>query len=110
MQDRLPAGHGGLRRTGLLLQGHPPFPGLGSGSGFSIMLQDQGGNEPTYLGTAGRFMQAAMQRPEISQHLSPYNAGVPQRYLDIDKEKAMKLGVPLNSIYSTVGSFREAPT
>ncbi|HPF67920.1 MAG TPA: efflux RND transporter permease subunit [Flavobacteriales bacterium] len=86
--------------------GPPAIPGLGSGSGFSIMLQDQGGNEPTYLAEhAGRFMQAAMQRPEIASTFTPYNAGVPQRYLDIDKEKAMKLGVPLNSIYSTVGSF-----
>ena len=86
--------------------GPPAIPGLGSGSGFSIMLLDRGGNEPTYLAEhAGRFMQAAMQRPEVASAFTPFNAGVPQRYLDIDKEKAMKLGVPLNSIYSAVGSF-----
>ncbi|MBX2979686.1 MAG: efflux RND transporter permease subunit [Flavobacteriales bacterium] len=86
--------------------GPPAIPGLGSGSGFSMMLLDKGGNEPAYLAEhAGRFMKAAMQRPEIASAFTPFNAGVPQRYLDIDKEKAMKLGVPLNSIYSTVGSF-----
>ena len=86
--------------------GPPAIPGLGSGSGFSIMLLDKGGNEPAYLAEhAGRFMKAAMQRPEIASAFTPFNAGVPQRYLDIDKEKALKLGVPLNSIYSTVGSF-----
>jgi HAE1 family hydrophobic/amphiphilic exporter-1 len=34
-----------------------------------------------------------------------YQANVPQRYLDIDKEKALKMGVSLNDLYTTVGSF-----
>lgn len=86
--------------------GPPAIPGLGSGSGFSLMLLDQGGNEPEYLAEqSSRFILKAMERPEIASAFTPYKANVPQRYLDIDKEKAMKLGVPLNSVYSTVGSF-----
>jgi HAE1 family hydrophobic/amphiphilic exporter-1 len=29
--------------------GPPAIPGLGNGSGFSIMLQDRAGNTPDYL-------------------------------------------------------------
>lgn len=86
--------------------GPPAIPGLGSGSGFSIMLQDKGGNDPEYLAqNMMRFLQAANSRPEIGNAFSTFQANVPQRYMDIDKEKAMKLGVDLNELYTTVGAF-----
>ena len=49
----------------------PPIPGLGSGSGFTMMLQDRGGNTPQYLAEqAANFMEAARQRPEIGSRSS----------------------------------------
>jgi len=54
--------------------GPPAIPGLGNGSGFSIMLQDKGGNDPTYLASnTMKFIQAANQRPEIGNWQSLYN-------------------------------------
>ena len=86
--------------------GPPAIPGLGSGSGFSIMLQDKGGNDPTYLAkNVDAFIQAANQRPEIGRAFTTFQANVPQRYMDIDREKALKLGVPLNDLYTTIGAF-----
>jgi len=86
--------------------GPPAIPGLGSGSGFSIMLQDKGGNDPTYLAkNVGEFIQAANQRPEIARAFTTFQANVPQRYMDIDREKALKLGIPLNDLYTTIGAF-----
>ncbi len=86
--------------------GPPALPGLGNGSGFSIMIQDKGGNDPDYLAqNAMKFIQAANARPEIASAFTPYRANVPQRYMDIDKEKALKLGVSLNDLYTTVGAF-----
>ena len=86
--------------------GPPAIPGLGSGSGFSIMLQDKGGNDPTYLAqNVDKFIQAANQRPEIARAFTTFQANVPQRYMDIDIEKALKLGVPLNDLYTTIGAF-----
>jgi len=86
--------------------GPPALPGLGSGSGFSIMLQDRAGNTPAYLAeNAMRFMQAARQRKEIGSTFTPFQASVPQRFMDIDREKALKLGVPLNDLYTTIGAF-----
>jgi len=86
--------------------GPPAIPGLGNGSGFSIMLQDKGGNDPEYLaGNTMKFIKAANARPEIGAAFTTFQATVPQRYMDIDKEKALKLGIRLNDLYSTVGVF-----
>lgn len=86
--------------------GPPAIPGLGNGSGFSIMIQDKGGSTPTYLAEqTGRFIQAANARPEIGRAFSTFQATVPQRFMDVDKEKALKLGVNLNDLYETVGAF-----
>ena len=86
--------------------GPPAIPGLGNGSGFSIMLQDKGGNDPTYLASNTiKFIQAANQRPEIGKAFTTFQANVPQRYMDIDREKALKLGINLNDLYTTVGAF-----
>ena len=86
--------------------GPPAIPGLGNGSGFSIMLQDKGGNTTEYLSqNALKFIKAANERPEIGAAFTTFQANVPQRYMDIDKEKALKLGVNLNDLYSTVGAF-----
>ncbi|MFY0625666.1 MAG: efflux RND transporter permease subunit [Reichenbachiella sp.] len=86
--------------------GPPAIPGLGNGSGFSIMMQDQGGNDPNYLAqNTMKFIQEANQRPEIGRAFTTFQASVPQRYMDIDKEKALKLGVNLNDLYTTVGAF-----
>ncbi|MCF8366710.1 MAG: efflux RND transporter permease subunit [Bacteroidales bacterium] len=86
--------------------GPPAIPGLGNGSGFSLMLQDKGGNTPQYLAQQSiKFIQTASQRPEIGNIFTTYNADVPQRFMDIDREKALKAGVSLNNLYSTIGAF-----
>jgi HAE1 family hydrophobic/amphiphilic exporter-1 len=86
--------------------GPPAIPGLGNGSGFSIMIQDQGGNTPAYLAeNTYRFIRAANGRPEIGTAFTTFQATVPQRFMDIDKERALKLGVSLNDLYTTIGAF-----
>ena len=86
--------------------GPPAIPGLGNGSGFSIMIQDRGGNTPDYLAkNAIRFIQAVNAEPEINNAFTTFQAGVPQRFMDIDREKALKMGVSLNDLYTTIGSF-----
>mgnify|MGYP001829015349 CR=1 FL=1 len=86
--------------------GPPAIPGLGNGSGYSIMVQDKGGNSPEYLSeNAMKFIAAANQREEIGSAFTTFQSTVPQRYMDIDKEKALKLGVSLNDLYQTIGAF-----
>ncbi|MCK4406480.1 MAG: efflux RND transporter permease subunit [Bacteroidales bacterium] len=86
--------------------GPPAIPGLGTGSGFSLMLQDKGGNSPEYLAQqASMFVKSAMERPEIGNIFSPFQANVPQKYIDINIDKTLKAGVDLQDLYSTIGAF-----
>ncbi len=86
--------------------GPPAIPGLGTGSGFSMMLQDLGGNDPGYLvEQTENFIQAANARPEIYNVGTLFRASVPQVFLEIDQAKALKMGVPLSDINTAIGSF-----
>jgi HAE1 family hydrophobic/amphiphilic exporter-1 len=86
--------------------GPPAIPGLGNGSGFTLMIQDKGGNTPDYLaGQTAGFIQAAMERPEIGSVFTTFRASVPQRYMEINRDKVLKAGISLNSIYTTIGAF-----
>lgn len=86
--------------------GPPAIPGLGNGSGFSIMIQDKSGNTPQYLAEQTQlFIQAARQRPEIGSAFTTFQASSPQRYLDLDREKAMAMGLNLKDVYTTIGAF-----
>jgi HAE1 family hydrophobic/amphiphilic exporter-1 len=86
--------------------GPPAIPGLGSGSGFTIMIQDKGGNTPDYLARqTANFIQTAMARPEIRSVFTTFRPSVPQRYIDINRDKILKAGIPLDSVYTTIGTF-----
>jgi len=86
--------------------GPPAIPGLGSGSGFTLMIQDRGGKAPEYLAKQTlNFVQAAMKRPEIGSIFTTFRATVPQRFMEIDRDKVLKSGVSLNDVYTTVGAF-----
>ncbi len=84
----------------------PAIPGLGNGSGFSIMIQDRSGSTPDYLAlNTQKFIDSAMARPEIGQAFTTFQANVPQKYLEVNKEKVLKMGVNLSDVYTTVGAF-----
>ena len=86
--------------------GPPAIPGLGTGSGFSLMLQDRGGNTPDYLfEQAIKFIAAAKERPEIGGLLTFFRPNSPQIFLDIDDSKALKMGVSLADINTSIGAF-----
>jgi hydrophobe/amphiphile efflux-1 (HAE1) family protein len=86
--------------------GPPAIPGLGTGSGFSMMLQDRGGNTPGYLADQARaFMEAAQERPEIGRVISTFRANVPQIFADVDNDKVLKMGVSPADVNTTLGSF-----
>jgi len=84
----------------------PAIPGLGSGSGFSFMLQDRAGNTPEYLRLqAANYIREATKRPEIAAAYTTFSPAVPQRLIEVDRDKALKAGVPLDDMYTTIGAF-----
>jgi HAE1 family hydrophobic/amphiphilic exporter-1 len=86
--------------------GPPAIPGLGTGAGFTMQLQDRSGGSPQYLADqAARFLEAARKRPEIGRIGTLYRASVPQVYADIDRSKVLKVGVPIADVNTTLGSL-----
>lgn len=86
--------------------GPPAIPGLGTGSGFSMMLQDRSGKGPEYLDEQAKlFMQAAMKRAEIGRIGTAFRASVPQLFAQVDRDKTLAAGVALSDVNSTLGSY-----
>src|SRR3954462_466490 len=90
----------------VLAFGPPAIPGLGTGAGFMMQLQDRSGGAPQYLADqTQRFLEAARKRPEIGRIATLYRASVPQVYADIDRSKVLKSGVLLNDVNTTPGAL-----
>ncbi|MCX6159685.1 MAG: multidrug efflux RND transporter permease subunit [Ignavibacteriae bacterium] len=86
--------------------GPPAIQGLGSGAGFSMLLQDKSGNTPEALfNMTQKFIAAAKKRPEIGSITSFYRSNVPQIYADVDLDKAMKQGIDIGAVNQTLGTF-----
>lgn len=78
----------------------PPIPGLGNAGGFQYQLQDQAGASPAALSeTAREFILAAAERPETMGLYTGYRTTIPQVKLDIDRDKARTLNIPINQVF-----------
>ncbi len=91
--------------------GVPAIPGLGTTGGFSLMLQDTSGNlkPQAFQKILNRILVEANNSPVFSNVYSTFRASFPQVYLDIDREKAIRLGVTPDSINTALqGIFGSA--
>ena len=90
----------------VIVFGPPPIQGLGTGAGFTMMLQDKAGNTPEYLSKqAQKFIAAASKRPEIGKAYTLFRSNVPQKSIQVDKEKVQKLGIPLQEVNGAISAY-----
>jgi hydrophobe/amphiphile efflux-1 (HAE1) family protein len=81
----------------------PPILGLGTGGGFTYVLEDLRGGDPGALAQALRgLVVAANQNPQLSRVFSTFSATNPSIYLDINRSKVETLGVPLNNVFQAL--------
>jgi hydrophobe/amphiphile efflux-1 (HAE1) family protein len=86
--------------------GPPPLPGYGNVSGFTMQLQDRsGGSIEQLAGYVQQLQAAASKRPEISRISTTFNPSTPQVKVELDREKARTLGVPVDSIFATLQAY-----
>ena len=84
----------------------PAIPGVGTSGGFTFILEDRSGGDVQFLAkNLATFMDAARKRPEIAQLSSTFLPSVPERFLDVDRDKVLKQGVVLNDVYKTIQAF-----
>ena len=84
----------------------PPVPGLGNGSGFSMMLQDRSGAGYQALqGATFAMMGAAQKDTNVSQVFSLFNTGSPRIEAEVDRDRAQLLGVQPSQVYQALGTY-----
>jgi HAE1 family hydrophobic/amphiphilic exporter-1 len=86
--------------------GPPPLPGYGNSSGFTMQLQDRsGGSVDQLAGYVNQVIAAASQRPEIGRVSTTFQPSTPQVKVELDREKARALGVPVDSVFQTLQAY-----
>ena len=66
-------------------------------------LQDLGGLGLIQLETfANDLVAGGNQSPALTRMNQSFRANVPQFFIDVDREKAKRLGIPLQSIFNTL--------
>jgi len=84
----------------------PAIPGIGTSGGATFMLEDRSGQSVEFLAqNTDRFLQAARQRPEFASLTSTFIPSAPQVFADVDRDKVLKQGVDLDSVYQTLQTF-----
>ena len=84
----------------------PAIPGVGTSGGFQFVLEDRAGRDIPFLaGNLEKFLAAARKRPEIGSISTSFLPSVPQKFLQVDREKVLKQGVALNDVYRTIQAF-----
>ncbi|MFT4119203.1 efflux RND transporter permease subunit [Bradyrhizobium sp.] len=84
----------------------PAVPGIGTGGGFTIRIQDRQGRGPEMLAAAtDELVAAARKSPNLTSVFSPFTANTPQLFVDVDRTKAQKLGVPIANINDTIETY-----
>jgi hydrophobic/amphiphilic exporter-1 (mainly G- bacteria), HAE1 family len=85
----------------------PAIPGLGSTAGFSFMLEQRSGNPDIkqFEQVLQKFVGAVNQRPEIGKAFSFFTARTPGYSMEIDREKAKKMGISIASIASALQTY-----
>jgi HAE1 family hydrophobic/amphiphilic exporter-1 len=99
------AGLAQIRQGSVFPFAPPPIQGLGTGSGFEMQLQDRGGMGLMALEQfANDLVAAAYESPVINQPNQTFRSNVPQVYIEVDRERVKRLGIPLQTIFNTLSA------
>ncbi len=83
----------------------PPIQGMSTTGGFEFYLQDRSGGSLADLSdAANKVVAAAANRPELRGVSTTFTTAVPQYRIDVDREKAKAIGIPITTIFDTMQS------
>lgn len=84
----------------------PAVPGIGTGGGFAMRVQDRQGRGPELLAAAtDELVAAARKAPGLTAVFSPFTANTPQVFVGIDRQKAQMLGVPIQNVTEAIETY-----
>jgi len=84
----------------------PAIPGVGTSGGFQFILEDRAGKDVAFLAqNVKTFLDAARKRPELATLIPTFLPNVPQVFVNVDRDKVVKQGIDLTSVYQTLQTF-----
>src|SRR4029077_6328484 len=84
----------------------PAIPGVGTSGGFTFNLEDRSGGDVQFLAkNLGIFVDGAPKRPEIAVFSTTFLPSVPQKFIQVDRDKVLKQGGALPDVYKTIQAF-----
>jgi HAE1 family hydrophobic/amphiphilic exporter-1/multidrug efflux pump len=100
----------GIKEALVLAFNPPPIFGLGTAGGFEFYIQNRGdGGAKRLSEVTQQFLARANQDPQLAGAQTLWRATVPQLTVDVDREKAKTLGIPISDVFAalsaTLGNF-----
>lgn len=97
----------GIEEANIFFLAPPPVEGMGNAGGFKMMVQDRSGAGYRALEQAANgLVGAAAQTPQSTVGVfSQFNTGSPRVTAEIDRDKALLMGVQPNAIYDALGTY-----
>ena len=84
----------------------PAINGIGSFGGFQFELQDLGRNTLQDVdAVAHKIVAGSSQRPDLRGLFTSFTANDPQQLVQIDREKAKAIGVPISQVTQALGVY-----
>ncbi len=84
----------------------PAIPGLGTSAGFKMMIQDKAGLGPFVLQKATEVLaEKANTQSSLRGVYATFRATIPQLFVDVDRNAAKMIGVPLTEIFGTLQAY-----
>jgi HAE1 family hydrophobic/amphiphilic exporter-1/multidrug efflux pump len=83
----------------------PPIFGIGMAGGFELYIQNRGEGGPERLAEVmHKFQAAASQSKLLAQVQTLWRPTTPQLHVDVDRERAKTLGVPVDEVFNTLAA------
>lgn len=83
----------------------PPITGMSTLGGFEGYIQNRSGEGiNSLMDMTQKFVDEASKRPEIQSLRNTFSTDTPQYFIDLDREKAHALNIPIDDVYATVQS------
>ena len=84
----------------------PAIQGVGTAGGVTFILEDRAGKDIAFLAeNTEKFLAVARKRPELARVTTTLLPGVPQYFVDVDRDKVLSEGVELGHVYGTLQAF-----
>jgi multidrug efflux pump len=103
ISQKLQLKYAGVKDAFIAIFPPPPVQGLGTIGGFKLQVEDRTDQGYEALDTAMKAVVAKARRaPELAGVFSSYEINVPQLYADLDRTKAMQLGIDVQDVFDAM--------